>query len=296
MTVVNLKEHIIAASAVIIIFICIQDLFLKPKNLLRSVSTQRTTSAPLMISRHAPVIYTYFTKNKSRQYQKDDIEQEDMRNTWVTKWTQAGWKPTILTEEDARKHPMFEEYQKDLDKLNIEHYDHICFHRWMAMSIVGGGFMADYDTIPLDINSVIGHVLPNEGKFTIYDFTYHPVPGLLSGDRFQWESALQGIMKYVPQHAGEFFNDMRALQQLVKDEPNFAVRDVKVASDVYSAGKGKVDCTAYEGMYAIHFSHKTQTEAVKKGLLPPLPKEAKSRAWHIRRFHQDWLYQFVNGN
>jgi len=287
----NKRNHIISAAAVIVMFICIQDLFLSHRGISTTISSQTKEEVVSLEGLQPPTIYTYFTKNKSRQTNTDDKEQDDMRELWESKWRKAGWNPVFLTEDDARKHPMFDTYQLELDKLKVTHYDHICFHRWMAMSVVGGGFMADYDTIPLHISSFFGHNLPNDGKFTVYDFTHRPVPGLLSGNRFEWENALKEIMKYVPEHEGEFFNDMRALQQLVVDKPEIAVRDVKVATLVFKTSDGKIRCSAYEGMYAIHFSHRTESEAIKDGFFTVDPGKAVSRAYYIRRFHRDWYEQ-----
>merc|ERR1712071_506152 len=69
---------------------------------------------------------------------------------------QMGWTPKILTVDDARKHPRFEEYNKMLDDVPLDGYsgyrsgyNRLCYLRWLAMAAVGGGFMSDYDTVPL---------------------------------------------------------------------------------------------------------------------------------------------------
>jgi hypothetical protein len=69
---------------------------------------------------------------------------------WRKRWAAAGWEPRVLSEWEARKHPYFHEYDTAIQALpcvNPKPYEVACFHRWLALCQVGGGYMADFDCI-----------------------------------------------------------------------------------------------------------------------------------------------------
>lgn len=69
---------------------------------------------------------------------------------WKERWERLGWEAVILGEEHARQHPDFTTFATAYSRLptvNGHAYEGACFKRWLAMEVVGGGFMSDYDTI-----------------------------------------------------------------------------------------------------------------------------------------------------
>merc|ERR1712157_37359 len=99
---------------------------------------------------------------------------------WKKAWFNAGWEPVILGLDDAKNHPYFKKFEKAFDNAQypIPMYDRMCFYRWLAMSENGGGWMSDYDTMPLNTNPSESLILPNGGQFT--SFQKH-VPALVVG-------------------------------------------------------------------------------------------------------------------
>jgi hypothetical protein len=69
---------------------------------------------------------------------------------WKERWAKLGWEPIILSDSDARRHPLYELYSQryhNLPTVNGKAYETACYQRWLAMAVVGGGWMSDYDVV-----------------------------------------------------------------------------------------------------------------------------------------------------
>uniref|UniRef100_A0A7S4SAE9 Uncharacterized protein n=1 Tax=Ditylum brightwellii TaxID=49249 RepID=A0A7S4SAE9_9STRA len=111
----------------------------------RKLSSSTKNAIETKTENGRPIIYTYFEYNPD--WEKGDFgspeEQKEMLQTWARSWRNHGWEPKVLYKRHAEKHPYFEKFEEILDKVKIKYYDHICFHRWIAMSMYGG-YMSDY--------------------------------------------------------------------------------------------------------------------------------------------------------
>lgn len=70
---------------------------------------------------------------------------------WKERWEKLGWEAVILDRNDAQKHPDWARMAtafNDLPTVNGKPYEFACYIRWLAMEVVGGGWMSDYDVIP----------------------------------------------------------------------------------------------------------------------------------------------------
>ncbi|KAJ8021936.1 hypothetical protein HOLleu_39280 [Holothuria leucospilota] len=123
-------------------------------------------------------IYTYFQKDPDTN--PDSVnENNKILYLWEKAWSLAGWKPRILTEEDAKRHPNYEELRRKFwafPTVNRKEYEIACFMRYLAMATVGGGWMSDYDVLPFRLSGCTEPL--NEGGYTVYDSF---VPSLVSG-------------------------------------------------------------------------------------------------------------------
>eukprot|EP00957_Ditylum_brightwellii_P022102 1667275-Ditylum_brightwellii.AAC.1 len=92
---------------------------------------------------------------------------------WREAWRAAGWETKVLTLKDAKRHPHFKERDLALRAGNMRLGDAqiLSFHRYMAISQAGGGWMSDWDILPLNPLKNGGHQIsmPNEGRFTVYE-------------------------------------------------------------------------------------------------------------------------------
>uniref|UniRef100_A0A7S2VY02 Alpha 1,4-glycosyltransferase domain-containing protein n=1 Tax=Eucampia antarctica TaxID=49252 RepID=A0A7S2VY02_9STRA len=252
-----------------------------------------------------PVIHTYYAKKLEHLQEDWDSEEHwDMLSYWKDQWESAGWDTRILTEEDAKQHPYYDTYQTDLEKLKVSSYNYYCFHRWLAMVVVGGGWMSDYDVVPLhmdqirknnkNINMLLrgdGERLPHDGEFTSFCST---VPCLMSGSAAEWDRIISQLMSYVPQYKNEHFSDMFAMFRYFRSDSESFHMYNQVATHLLLLGNDpslQIDCDAYKGQVAWHFSHHTYGAAIKTGNIVPPEEKVKSRAWYMKIFLNQWLEQ-----
>lgn len=150
------------------------------------------------------------------------------------------------------------------------------------MAFVGGGWMSDYDTVPLNMNAEdFGKELPNDGRFTTYQ---RHVPSLIVGNNEEWKRVSQALLhegvvaknnaKLGISVAGrQLFSDMYALEVLVNNDEvivNTTPQVVARASvtlvrellnwDFWVDSPLKKRCKEEKQTKAVHFSHLVTTE------------------------------------
>jgi hypothetical protein len=92
-------------------------------------------------------VYTYFMPVRGLRPPEEELRLIDV---WKRSWAKQGWKPVVLNEAVAQKHPRFAEFKKKFWDLPTEYghdYEGACFMRWVATAAMGGGMMTDYDVI-----------------------------------------------------------------------------------------------------------------------------------------------------
>ena len=135
----------------------------------------------------------------------------------------------ILNTHHAEAHPDFANISKKLKEVPLginPDYDRSCYLRHFAMAFVGGGWMSDYDTVPLNMNAEdFGKDLPNDGRFTTYQ---RHVPSLIVGNNEEWDRVSQALLHEgvvaknnanlgVSTEGRQLFSDMYALEVLVNN-------------------------------------------------------------------------------
>ena len=185
---------------------------------------------------------------------------------WTKAWEDAGWETKVLTLQDAKRHAFFNRYKKSFDKTNqVDDYNRMGFYRWLAMSVSGGGWMSDYDTMPLYSNPSDSLTLPNDGQFTSYQ---RHVPSLLAGDNGEWERMARKMYDMIEKHGGKPYSDSLALNDIQRETKRVIFDDVEVITpgqlykdeltksitvrNPFSFGK---TCQKLTKWRAIHFSY-----------------------------------------
>lgn len=211
---------------------------------------------------NSPKMFTFYSKypdGVKKRTGMSDQDDEELLEAWKLYWGRAGWETHVLTIEDAEAHPSYDEYVKALEGLPFGYYDKLCFLRWLAISQVGGGWISDYDTFPLEDFTKDAFSLPNEGRFTTYE---RIVPSLASGSSMEYLRMALLMADNARQHRNEtHWSDMKALDNLYQSSQGSAF---DIAQDVLAghAALNGVDpwniqlCESVSaGKRAVHFSH-----------------------------------------
>lgn len=101
--------------------------------------------------------------NRPTKFSEDCL---DLVKLWEKSWSKNGWTPIVLSLQDAKKHPRYDEinlknYSSNLYKYSINEskYLELCYSRWFAYGIYNGAW-CDYDVMnygfrPEDITTLI---------------------------------------------------------------------------------------------------------------------------------------------
>ena len=99
---------------------------------------------------YQPLILKSKLKTKVAEFSKDSLE---LIKLWEKSWSENGWNPIVLSIEDAKNHPRYNEidltdYSSNLYKYSVNGPDYLelCYSRWFAYAC-HDGFWSDYDVI-----------------------------------------------------------------------------------------------------------------------------------------------------
>lgn len=149
--------------------------------------TQQPASLETVPKREARVIHTYFEDIQT----KDAKEQRAILEYWQQHWREQGWEPRVLGREEAKQHPLYREYYKEVvsrPTVNAPDYEAACWLRWLAMSVVGGGYLTDYDVLGF------GYTAESPTGLTFFDPSC--VPCFVLGRRVDYEDLIAYLMAY----------------------------------------------------------------------------------------------------
>lgn len=269
----------------------------------RMLSEPDSSSEETEPRRPRPRMYTFYHHVPTQAKESTDQETLDV---WKEEWTRAGFDAQVLTLDDATSHPNFNSYKQTLQDSVALHrpigYNQMCFYRWLAMATVGGGFMSDYDALPLqgsyDMAIGLRDELPNDGKFTVYD---RHVPSLMAGSAEEWDRLSAKLLDAaIAQTSGEeeigdgsgTTSDMVALLAVIhrgtgKEKPDGEDDVVEFGPDRVFAGSlmrfddfNEIKCTQLRRVPAVHFSH----AAISRDY----GAHVSQRPDIMRRWHKNW--------
>ena len=209
-----------------------------------------------------PIIYTFYsTIDPSIKHTgMTDSADESLLQVWKEKWTEAGWDARLLNLDDAKRHPKFSEFDEKLQKISLngpnEYYNQLCYYRWLAMAEVGGGWMSDYDVLPMNIH---GHNHYNkDGNFTVYGGS---APCLMSGSESEWERMAFLILENgIQQRHAKLWSDMFAIVDLfTKDTQVYQLYNF-VGYTIVNIKWNAQSCHHFKNKLATHFSHHAMNE------------------------------------
>lgn len=195
-------------------------------------------------------IYTYFVPVSQIDYEGECR----ILNIWKRTWSEFGWNPVVLTENDAKGSPRYDWYFAQMKKkpfMNSFEYEMACFQRWLAMAQIGGGVHSDYDCMnnglqPEDIKSFV-----EDGNMTVYEPAH--IPSLVSGSYREYHRMVDLFAGFDTSHfKPEMHKDTRGGTSvsdmlIIANNPE-TVRPSKVVWEFRREA-------GWEKAKAIHFSH-----------------------------------------
>lgn len=146
-------------------------------------------------------VYTYYKQVPGLW---SDDSQRKLLDVWARSWTKAGWNPVILGEEDAQKHPRYEELKGRYWNLPSPYghdYDGGCFLRWAAVAAAGGGLMVDYDVINYDFSP-----RPTSSHHMLVFSNKTPQHSFMGISECVFMGVVLGPQRYYEHMVQEFFN------------------------------------------------------------------------------------------
>jgi hypothetical protein len=149
-----------------------------------------------------PIMHTYFERIPAEQRftSMSDESDDELLEFWKSSWLAAGWEPVILGLDDVKRHPRYDQYERDLNSLRLDNFAKITFRRYLAMATTGG-WMCDYDAFPLrDFRSQGLATLPDEGKFALYNIVSAT---LAVANAENWEATLRALLDDAKQHVNK---------------------------------------------------------------------------------------------
>lgn len=140
-------------------------------------------------------VYTYYDNFKRRE--------EPLIDLWREAWSKHGWNPVVLSPESAERHPRYSEFVKAVSRLptvNNPKYELACYVRHLAMSVIGGGLLTDYDVMCYGFTPQA--MVAIESRYAEKDFicTLHPrgVPCAIFGRQPGYEWFCSRMMSWPP--------------------------------------------------------------------------------------------------
>ncbi len=249
-----------------------------------------------------PKIYTFFHRidQDNRHTGMTNTGDDEMLALWQEEWTTAGFETRILSLEDAKSHTRFAEFEEKLDLVPMntptKMYNRMCFYRHLAMASVGGGYMSDYDVLPMihkhrnksDNNqeddgfhfsrTELPVDFSNGEEIIIYNGF---VPSLMSGSASKWEALAFELLENGVQHSDErMWTDMLAMLYLQISHQSL-FKSISLVLDPTPLKKkwSERSCDASRFYIAVHFSHHGFRES---------KVDIDKRAQVARKWLKDW--------
>lgn len=196
-----------------------------------------------------PAMYTYFEPITPDWTGMLPQDHQDLLELWKSSWYEAGWDPIVLTAEslpngghdESGGNPpsqakSSEQGRDQHSKQQHRHHSrnqHITWsqmllRKWIAMSsrnASDGGWMCDYDVLPLFQNATTGTPSPiwdlHSAEFPA-TITLHEAfaPTLVVGTADAYRDVTQALLRHFQQHASSsssFWTDSMALYELHYD-------------------------------------------------------------------------------
>jgi len=208
-----------------------------------------------------PKIYTYF------EYVEAMREEEHLLELWAESWWYYGWRPVVLDRSMAERHLEFQKWNQTFSRypsINRKEYEMACYHRWIAMAVVGDGFLSDMDVINY------GFKPPSQipSNFTLYQGF---IPALASASKQEYERIVNELASI----------DVNSSTILLDGRPHLS--DMYIFKKLLNKNPPSIlsNCSLFSGEKLLeHWSHNVAGGGLNRAKIIP----------HIRK-HPAWSYR-----
>jgi len=235
-----------------------------------------------------PVMNTFFNVTSELE-----LEEAHVLGIWSEEWTNVGFDTKLLTLEDAKRHPEFDEMEKIIEAHVAGDYAH-SLYRWLAIKASGGGWISTYDTLPTSFSLSDGVVLPNDGTLPSFQ-AYGPT--LVSGTVEEYEIVIKLMLDVILKDPGEAKPDeyaLKIMQQEGDHNIHFNTTQNYVQQGFAYDSPRQVNCDIMSKVRAFHIPPTLVKDAMVNGLYPvelSEPIDSAHRAKAYRMFLEDWRSQ-----
>lgn len=213
-----------------------------------------------------PVIFTFYEPVSAPDHTGMSAENDrELIQAWARSWQEVGWDPRVLNVDTARQHPEFATFEGYLEGLPFGKVDRVCFYRYLAVGVAGGGWLSDYDTFPLSRANWDGTgdplFVPNNGDLTVHEMSEKGgVPSLVSGTANEWFRLAKMQVENAKSHSMEpHWSDMKALQDIYAQSGGtfYKMMENVIMGDGILRNKEieRDTCMWLQTKLAVHFSH-----------------------------------------
>ena len=161
-----------------------------------SATSHTITTRALSMIPLKPTIYTF-----QEHLPSPDQIHEELR-LWQLSWKQAGWDARVITFTDALNHPNFDTFERALGEIMPfgRRPEKMGYYRFLAMSVVGGGFLADVDVLPIWQLSVNQRETILKDDFAVRCGSTNIAPCLMSGSGEEWNRISIELLSSIQRH------------------------------------------------------------------------------------------------
>lgn len=188
-------------------------------------------------------VYTY--------YQPVLDNQNELISVWKRSWQKYGWTPVVIDENIAKQHPEFRRYFEriiQLPTVNPLAYETACYLRWLAMVVVGGGLMTDYDVMNYGFTPMN---LLSAQKAKPLTFLSQHVPCAVAGNEKAFQTVVDLIQFYIPGPRDTYQDRAHVSDMLIidahKNHPAFGLQ--------HTCREPSEADPAWKQAPLVHFSH-----------------------------------------
>lgn len=178
-----------------------------------------------------------------------------MVKMWVKSWSDRGWNPVVLSEKDAKVHPLYDKFSNALrafPSVNTPGFDYHAFMRWLAVPTLGGYVSTEPDVLNYSLTPDMVKPWIEKAEEDNILQCHSPVPAFLCGTPLAYENVCKQIIDHVVTSEDSYegrphLSDQDFSARYCEDKTVKFYRDSPISSEVFQGDKWKTAPTVHFG-------------------------------------------------